>query len=235
VLLDAGNTLLSIDFAWVAEEIAARGVPCTPESLRRAEAAARPAVSELVARRRRTEGHDAFVHYLIQVLERLEGASLPPVGERQALAPELASVLRRRGSRRLWSRVIPGVPEALVDLRSLGLHLAVVSNSDGTVEEVLKGLGLRGHFDAVLDSHLVGSEKPDPGIFRQALQRLGAPGERALHVGDLYAADVLGARAAGVHALLLDPFGDWEAAAAVDCERLPDLRAVAECARRARA
>jgi len=234
VLLDAGNTLVCLDFGWVAAELSARGVPCAPEALRRAEAAARPAVSELAARKRRTEGHEAFLHYLGEVLGRLEGASPLPADERGALARELAPVLRRRGSRGLWSRVIPGVPEALEELRSLDLRLAVVSNSDGTVEELLEGLGLRRHVDAVLDSHRVGSEKPDPDIFHHALRRLGVPADRALHVGDLYAADVVGARAAGVHALLLDPFGDWEGAAAVDCQRLPDLRAVAERARHAR-
>ena len=80
-------------------------------------------------------------------------------------------------------------------------------------------------FTAVIDSALVGHEKPDPRIFTCALERSGASPERTLHVGDLYHADVLGARAAGIHALLLDPFDDWSVD---DCERLPDLWAVSD-------
>jgi putative hydrolase of the HAD superfamily len=90
-------------------------------------------------------------------------------------------------------------------------------------------VGLLPYFSAVVDSAVVGFEKPDPRIFEHALGRAGVPGRRALHVGDLYHADVAGARAAGVNALLLDPFGDWDD---VDCERVEDL---SELARRMRA
>ena len=69
-------------------------------------------------------------------------------------------------------------------------------------------------------NRIVGFEKPDPRIFHHALRVAGASPETTLHVGDLYDADVVGARAAGVHALLLDPFGDWPD---VDCERATDL------------
>jgi putative hydrolase of the HAD superfamily len=98
-----------------------------------------------------------------------------------------------------------------------------VSNSDGSVEQSLREQGIHGHFHAILDSHHVGFEKPDPRIFRRALEIAGSTPGRTLHVGDLYSADVVGARGAGLHALLLDPFGDW---ADVDCATLPDLTAL---------
>jgi putative hydrolase of the HAD superfamily len=106
-----------------------------------------------------------------------------------------------------------------------GLQLAVVSNSDGSVESGLIDQGLRPHFCAVFDSHEVGFEKPDPRIFERALAVCGANPARTLHIGDLYAADVVGARGAGVYPLLLDPFEDW---GDVDCARLPDLPSVSE-------
>jgi len=109
----------------------------------------------------------------------------------------------------LWSAVLPGVPEALARLRAAGYRLVVVSNADGTVEEGLTRAGLRPYLHAVVDSHLVGFEKPDPRIFDHALSLFGSDPTRTLHVGDMYAADVVGARAAGLHALLLDPHGDW--------------------------
>jgi putative hydrolase of the HAD superfamily len=79
---------------------------------------------------------------------------------------------------------------------------------------------LREFFEVVVDSALGGYEKPDPRIFEHALAVSGAEPATTLHVGDLYDADVLGARAAGIHAALLDPFGDWPQ---VDCERFRDV------------
>jgi putative hydrolase of the HAD superfamily len=83
----------------------------------------------------------------------------------------------------------------------------VVSNSDGRVEEALRAADLRRYFDVVIDSALVGVEKPDPAIFRAALDALDVDPGEALYVGDLYEVDVVGARAAGMSAVLLRPEG----------------------------
>jgi putative hydrolase of the HAD superfamily len=107
----------------------------------------------------------------------------------------------------------------------LGLQLVVVSNADGKIEQLLENQQLRSYFDVVVDSHKVGAEKPDPRIFQIALERSGATPEKTLHVGDMYNFDVVGARSAGIHALLLDPYSDWQD---VDCERLPDLLTLCE-------
>jgi putative hydrolase of the HAD superfamily len=121
--------------------------------------------------------------------------------------------------------VIPGVPEALVALRGAGIKLAVVSNSDGSIEGGLAARGLRDHFDEIFDSHFIGYEKPDARIFHHALEACCADPAKTLHVGDLYSADVVGARAAGVHPILLDPFDDW---GDVDCALVPDLTVLSE-------
>jgi putative hydrolase of the HAD superfamily len=225
IFLDAGNTLVSMDFAWVVRELTERGVACKVEDVQRAEAAARPAVSEAVGHAGRTEGDDAFAFLLRTLLGRLDAASHLDEERRALLAHELAPVLRSGGSLQLWRWVMPRVPEALRALRVLGLRLVVVSNSDGSVEEILTQLELREYFEQVVDSHRVGFEKPDPRIFHHALEASGARPERTLHVGDIYHADVSGARAAGVHPLLLDPFGDWPE---VDCERAEDVFDLAE-------
>jgi putative hydrolase of the HAD superfamily len=161
------------------------------------------------------------------VLAQLPAARARGEAGREALAAELLPVLaQRRGPPdELWRFVLPGVPEALARLRALGLRLVVVSNSDGSVERLLTELGLRAPLHAVMDSALVGHEKPDPRIFERALEAAGSPRERVVHVGDLFHADVAGARAAGVHAVLLDPYGDWPD---VDCARARDLGEVAE-------
>jgi putative hydrolase of the HAD superfamily len=77
----------------------------------------------------------------------------------------------------------------------------------------------------VLDSALVGVEKPDPAIFRAALTALGVAAEEALYVGDLYEVDVVGARAAGIEAVLLLPNA---AAPGPECRRVESLVALAD-------
>src|SRR5207247_7496530 len=104
----------------------------------------------------------------------------------------------------LWEIVPPGVPRALEALRGQ-YRLAVISNANGTVREKLRRIGLLGFFETVLDSHEEGVEKPDPRIFRAALERTGARADRSLYIGDMYHIDVAGARAAGMDVVLLDP------------------------------
>lgn len=226
LFLDAGNTLISIDFAWVSALLGECGIAAAPETLARAEAAARPSLSAWLDGDRSTESEDSFRFYLRNVLERLPAVTARGPGAAGALADALLPVLRRRGeSDRLWRSVLPGVPDALARFRELGLRLVVVSNSDGSVERGLAGVGLRPYFDAVFDSGIVGYEKPDPRFFEHALRSTGAAPERVVHIGDLFCADVRGARAAGIHPLLLDPHGDWPE---LDCERARDLTEVAE-------
>jgi HAD superfamily hydrolase (TIGR01509 family) len=225
VFLDVGNTLISIDFDWIAAELRARGIGCEPSALRRAEAAARPGYSRRLFVDGVEAGTDLFRTYLTTIFERLEVTAGLPSSDLGDLVTELRPVLRPDGRASvLWRSVMPQVPEALERMRSRGLSLVVVSNSDGTAERSLEAAGLRPSLRAVIDSAIVGYEKPDVRIFEYALRQTGARPERTLHVGDLYHADVTGARAAGIYALLLDPYDDWTG---VDCERAPDLWAVA--------
>jgi HAD superfamily hydrolase (TIGR01509 family) len=234
LFLDAGNTLISIDFALVARELAARGVRSEPEAIARAEAAARPALSTWLQRANASQ-QDASTHFsfLKNVLDHLPPGVAPEGAARVRIAEEISARIYRPGaSDELWNVPLAGVADALRALRAAGLRLVVVSNADGTVERGLARAGLRELLDDIVDSHVVGFEKPDPRIFAHALGASGARAETTLHVGDLYAADVVGARAAGVHALLLDPFEDWPP---VDCARLPDVPALARAILAARA
>ena len=140
---------------------------------------------------------------------------------REELAARMAESIR--GHR--WTHVAPGVHEALREIAGLGVTLGVVSNSDGTVEAVLRGLGLCYACDdtandgirenpegiqvgVVLDSGVVGIEKPDPEIFRIALKALGIPADdTVLYIGDTLRYDVAGALAAGIRPVHLDPHG----------------------------
>lgn len=101
-------------------------------------------------------------------------------------------------------RLIDGALDTLDALHRRGVRTGLISNWDHRLRPVLAGLGLSGRLDPVIISCEAGTEKPDPAIFRLALGRAGVhPGE-ALMVGDSPEADVDGALAAGMHALLLD-------------------------------
>jgi FMN phosphatase YigB (HAD superfamily) len=233
VFLDVGNTLISIDFDWVAEELAHRGLPVTAETLRRAEAAARPAYSHRLFVDGVPAGTDLFRAYLAAMLEGVDDYMTLPADAREDLLTVMRRVLRPDGRASvLWRLVMPGVDDALARMQRAGLRLVVVSNSDGTVEQSLVAAGLRGHLAHVVDSAVAGVEKPDPRIFLHALAASGAEAAGTVHVGDLYHADVLGARAAALHPLLLDPYGDWPG---VDCAVARDLTEVADALIAARA
>jgi HAD superfamily hydrolase (TIGR01662 family) len=107
--------------------------------------------------------------------------------------------------RHLWSFMHPSTPAALERLREAGYRMAVISNADGRVEGLIEGAGIRDFFEFVLDSGVEGVEKPDPEIFLRACRRMGVDPVESLYVGDLYPVDVLGANAAGMKAVLLDP------------------------------
>ncbi len=106
---------------------------------------------------------------------------------------------------------MPGALEAVAGLRARGLELAVVSNWDIGLAEHLDRIGAASYFSAIVTSAEAGAAKPDPSVFRLALERLGVEPGRALHVGD-EPADEEGARAAGMgfaHAPLATAFEGW--------------------------
>jgi putative hydrolase of the HAD superfamily len=96
-------------------------------------------------------------------------------------------------------------PVLLAALRESGLGLGVISNFDYRIYAILDALGLRRYFDSITISSEAGYAKPVPEIFRLALQRHSLTAADALHVGDSEALDVLGAHAAGIAAVLVDP------------------------------
>jgi putative hydrolase of the HAD superfamily len=94
-------------------------------------------------------------------------------------------------------RAVDGAHETLVGLRRNGLRLACVANWDYLLPGYLAGAGLATRLDAIVSSAEAGAPKPDPRIFRLALDRLGVPARRAVHIGD-EELDREGARAAGL-------------------------------------
>ena len=105
----------------------------------------------------------------------------------------------------LYEDVVP----ALQHLRDTGFKLAIVSNWDTPLEPLTERIGIAKYFDAIVASHdvRVRSEKPDSHIFNCALAAVGVSAEEVVHVGDTYAADIVGARGVGIRPILLDRDG----------------------------
>ena len=104
---------------------------------------------------------------------------------------------------RAW-RLYPDTRPALEALHARGIRLGVISNFDSRLFGLLDGLGIARFFDPTVISTRAGAAKPDTAIFSHALARHGLVPERAVHVGDSYEMDVLGARAAGLRPVLID-------------------------------
>ena len=99
--------------------------------------------------------------------------------------------------------IFPDVFPVLDALEAAGVRRAVISNWLWDAPELLHGLRLASRFEALVISARVGYQKPHPAIFRHALEVTGTGAERALHVGDSYRGDVLGARSVGIAPVLI--------------------------------
>jgi putative hydrolase of the HAD superfamily len=89
-------------------------------------------------------------------------------------------------------------------LKARGIILGVISNWDSRLTSTLENLKLAEHFKFILPSAVVGSAKPDNKIFEEALRLSGVKPQEACHIGDEVKTDIVGARNAGIHGILLD-------------------------------
>jgi HAD superfamily hydrolase (TIGR01549 family) len=144
----------------------------------------------------------------------------------QALAPALYRKMADGYSPENW---IPAdVPETLQHLKEAGFTLGVVSNRTLAYEEELATLGLQAYFDCVVAAGLLQVWKPQPAIFRHALEQLGVTARESMYVGDNYYADAIGAQQAGLRAVLLDPDGIFPEAECAVIRTMSELAGVLE-------
>ena len=107
-----------------------------------------------------------------------------------------------------WDQILPGTREALDRIRG-EYNVAVISNSDGRINKVLRRCGIDDCFKCITDSGNVGHEKPYPAIFAAALREMNADAAESLYVGDVYSVDYVGAHNAGMQAVLFDVAGTY--------------------------
>ena len=214
VLFDAGNTVVLMNYAVVAEALAAEGFHADEARVQEAEYRARVRLDPILARRNSTESPKIFQTYMRFICEGM-GAEWGTAAERA-----FRRIAEYNRQHNLWNRPNPQASAVLERLQQFDLALGMISNSGGTIEQIITNHGLAPYFRFVLDSQIVVVEKPDPRIFQMALERAKATPAEAVYIGDLYSIDVVGSRAAGLDAILLDPAGLW---GHVDCPRAKDL------------
>lgn len=204
VTLDAGNTLFYCDPSppvIYAQHISRHGPTVDPvdvapvfrdvwEQMQEATPTGRDRYSSYPGGERAWWG--AFVR---EVLLRLDHPA-----PWQILLDELYAAFSRPD---VW-RLFPETRATLSRLADRRLRLAVISNWDRRLSEILNRLSIARFFDAVAVSSLEGVEKPDPEIFLRTVGLIQVPPELAIHVGDSPLDDCLGAEAAGLTPVLLD-------------------------------
>ena len=218
LFLDAGGVLVFPNWDRVAGTLTRHGLPVTGGALREVEPPVKFSIDE--ARRVASSSDaDRGSLYVEAVLDR---AGIPRVPARDAALAELWAYHTEHN---LWEYVPSDVVPALERFSALGVTIAIASNANGALQRMFERVGLTRYFHAICDSCVEGVEKPDPRFFRIVLERSGGRPETTVHVGDLYHVDVVGARSAGLRAMLLDPHGLY---AGYDVERVMSLAELAD-------
>lgn len=203
VLFDAGGVLVLPDPTVLSPLLEPYGGDPSIEAHRRAHYAG------MAAKSRESSAEGDWTVYNL--------AYVDSVGCRSAVASHAAEVLDHTRSAFLWRWAIPETLAALAVLTEGGVPMGVVSNASGQIEAMLElsgvcavgGVGGLAPMRVIVDSHVVGVAKPDPAIFDHALPHFDEfELDRIAYVGDSVTMDVGAATAAGLHPLLIDPYGD---------------------------
>jgi len=164
------------------------------------------AMAAMAAMDRATSDPEDFTDYLWGFLDA--------VGVDEAARRPAHDALRDLLRTPVWCQPVAGSRQGLTQLAAAGLRLAVTSNSDGTVADLLRrhewvqvGEGPGTSVEVITDSGLVGVGKPDPRVFQATVDALDLPPERIIHVGDSVHYDVEGGAAVGLQTVHMDPFG----------------------------
>lgn len=213
IFLDAGGVLVGPNWTRAADALARHGVAVGAEALEAAEPAVKRQLDVAPTIRVTSDEQRGFLYFDLI----LRHAGITPSALTAAALAELKGYHDREN---VWERVPAGAVSSLQRLRAAGLRLTVVSNTNGTLRRLFRRVGLDSHVDLVIDSQEEGAEKPDPRLFEIAMDRAGATRATTLHCGDLYEIDIVGARRAGLPAVLLDAADMY---AGVDCPRVRSL------------
>jgi putative hydrolase of the HAD superfamily len=198
IFFDAGNTLVFTNLERTLSPLHARGIKPSREQLHASERAAKRKLDagDLTLDHSHSVDFNYWHVYYSQLLESMG------IDDDQLRAALIAAT-RQSGS---WDYVMPGT-RAILDRLRADYQLAVISNSDGGIADLLYRCGIGACFNSITDSAKVGCEKPNAKIFQAALDTMGVAPAESLHIGDVYSVDYLGAKGVGMNALLFDVAG----------------------------
>jgi putative hydrolase of the HAD superfamily len=222
IFFDVGNTLLFPNRQRIHAPLAARGIVPKDDHLRDLECRTKNQFDGMMTNNGSTD-HSFWWMFYSQLLSEIGiNDRVNDEDESAAIRDQLVAAIRNSGN---WDTIRPGTAE---QLRAIGerYQIAVISNADGRIEDVLQKCGIARCFRTITDSGLVGYEKPHPEIFRHALNSMKAAPEESLYVGDVYSVDYLGATGAGMQALLMDVPGAYRDKGVPRVESLEQLQVV---------
>ena len=211
--LDAGGVLVFPNFERISATLARHGIQVSADALQAADPHGRFAVDTAEGVAATNDADRGSIHFRVM----LERAGVPLDAPVQDAIDELWAY---HSEHNLWEYVPPYVRPALERLSGTGLALAIGSNANGIIHRVFERAGLRRFFTVICDSHVEGVEKPDRRFFEILVARAGARPETTVHIGDLYHVDIVGARSAGLQAMLFDPHDLY---AGYDVQRIKSL------------
>lgn len=212
IFFDVGNTLLFPNRERIHAPLTERGFVPESEHLRDLECRTKNQFDGMLTSNGSTD-HSFWWMFYSQLLSEI-GL------EDDAIRDQLVTNIRNSGN---WDTIRPGTAEQLLEIGQR-YQVAVISNADGRIEDVLQKCGIARCFRTITDSGLVGYEKPHPEIFRHALRSMNAEPEESLYVGDVYSVDYLGATGAGMQALLMDVSGAYREHGVPRVESLQELQ-----------
>jgi putative hydrolase of the HAD superfamily len=197
IFFDVGNTLLFPNWDRILAALHQRNVLPTLDQLQSFERKTKNEFDAILESGSAVD-HGFWYMFYAHLMESLEIEDPP-------LLDQLVADTRISAN---WCIIRPGARDALLRLANKN-RLGVISNADGKIAQVLERCGIADCFEVIIDSGIVGSEKPHPAIFAAALRAMrSAPGE-SLYVGDIYSVDYLGAKATGMEAILMDVCGAY--------------------------
>ena len=214
IFFDVGNTLLFPNRERIHAPLTKRGILPDADLLRDLECRTKNQFDGMMTTNGSTD-HSFWWLFYSQLLSEIGLHDA-------AIRDQLVASIRSSGN---WDTIRPGTAEQLRDIGKR-YPIAVISNADGRIEDVLRRCGIAHCFRTITDSGLVGYEKPHPEIFRQALKSMNAAPEDSLYVGDVYSVDYLGATGAGMQAVLMDIAGAYRDKGVPRVESLEELQTV---------
>ncbi len=211
VFFDVGSTLLFANRDRMLQPLYERGIVPSEKDLRALECIVKNEFDDILEHDGRAD-HGFWDMFYMRLFEKHQLTDEP-------LRQRLIANTRDSSN---WDQMPPGTREALERIAQRH-QIAVISNADGKIAELLDRCGIADCFRTITDSGIVGHEKPHPRIFETALASVGAQPAESLYVGDVYAVDYRGATGAGMEAVLFDVCGAYRDKGLPRVETLEEL------------